>query len=85
MTDHSIYSLSPQELQTAALFFDGHSRAQIAERFGITEEAVKKRLYRARKKCPQLRTRRLAGGPGGRVRAASQIGSAERPLNLDTI
>jgi hypothetical protein len=74
--------LRPREVRVAELY-DRFSAAQIGERFGVSADAIRMRMHRARRKCPKLlptRSPRI-----GRALCASQIGSQGRPFSLDAI
>jgi hypothetical protein len=51
----------------------------------LTKRAFDMRLYRARRRNPDLPRRRGRPGGTGRLVSASQLGSIDRPFNLDSI
>lgn len=75
-------SLNVREFRAVALFNDGRTPQEIAERFGVSPAAIRMRIMRARRKCPRIVMHTTATG---RFRCASQIGNAGDPLNLDSI
>jgi predicted DNA-binding protein YlxM (UPF0122 family) len=73
--------LTRREHQVTGLYSDFSAR-ELAQRFTTTPGAIREMVRRARRKCPALRQQYQSCR---RVRCASQIGSADAPLNLDSL
>jgi hypothetical protein len=73
--------LTRRESLVASLYGEHTARA-LAARFSTTPGAIRVMAHRARRKCPRFRSTRQ---PCGRVVCASQIGSVDRPLSLDSL
>lgn len=72
--------MTTREIRTIELYGEFSAR-ELGLRFGTSPDAQRMRAYRARRKCPARRVEYRCP----RVRCASQIGSADAPLNLDSL